>query len=74
MWLTRGEDRFFDPQLAPDGRSVAFVGLATGVHVVELDSGRVRHAGPGTRPTWTPDSRWVIYERTEDDGEDVVGS
>ncbi len=67
--LTQGEDRFFDPVLSPDGTRVVFVGLATGIHVMEIDGGELAHLGPGTRPTWTPDGRWVLFERTRDDGQ-----
>ncbi len=72
--LTRGEDRFFDPQLSPDGHAVVFVGLTTGVHVLRLQDRRLTHPGPGTAPVWTPDSRWVLFERTTDDGARLTGS
>ncbi len=73
-WLTRGQDRFLDPVLSPDGTRVAFVGLATGLHVARLDTGAVRHLGAGTRPCWTPSGDHVVFERTDDDGEEIVGS
>jgi len=71
--LTQGEDKFFDPVVSPDGKRVALVGLATGIHVLDLDSRlAVAHAGPGTHPAWTPDSRWVLFERTGDDGHELT--
>ena len=71
--LTQGEDKFFDPVISPDGGKVAIVGLATGIHVLDLHSGlALAHAGPGTHPAWTPDGRWVLFERTGDDGHDRV--
>jgi Tol biopolymer transport system component len=73
-WLTHGQDRFIDPVISPDGTAVAFVGLTSGVHVAQLATGEVRHLGPGTRPCWTPQSDHVLFERTEDDGEQIVGS
>ena len=72
--LTWGEDRFFDPQVSPDGQWVAVVGLADGIHLVEVDSGRIVMLGPGTHPAWTPDSAWLLFERTEDDGHAILGS
>lgn len=67
--LTQGEDKFFDPVVSPDGARVAIVGLTTGIHVLDLNSGlALAHPGPGTHPAWTPDSRWVLFERTGDDG------
>ena len=66
--LTQGEDRFFDPQLSPDGRWLAFVGLASGLHVMDLQRDMLHHLGPGGRPAWSPDSAWLVFERTQDDG------
>ena len=67
--LTQGEDQFFDPVASPDGTKVAIVGLTTGVHVFDLQTRlALAHTGPGTHPAWTPDSRWVLFERTGDDG------
>ncbi len=69
--LTQGEDKFFDPVASPDGGQVAVVGLTTGIHVFDLLTGdATAHAGPGTHPAWTPDGRWVLFERTGDDGHD----
>lgn len=72
--LTQGEDRFFDPVLSPDGTRVAFVGVATGIHVLEIAGGELTHLGPGTRPSWTPDGRWILFERTRDDGERMTSA
>jgi Tol biopolymer transport system component len=66
--LTRAEDRFFGPRLSPDEARVAFVGLATGIHVLNLSDGSLVHLGAGTRPVFTPDSRFVLFERVLDDG------
>jgi len=73
LWLTHGEDRFFDALISPGGGHVAFVGLHTGVHVIDLYTGRaVAHGGPGTHPTWTPDGAQVVFQRTEDDGYHLI--
>ncbi len=67
-------DRFFAPKLSTDGNKVAYTGIATGVHVYDLLTGTRTHLGPGTAPSWSPDSRTLAYERTEDDGHNVVAS
>ena len=67
-------DKFFAARPSPDGRRVAFLGLTTGVHVVDLATMRVTHLGAGTAPTWSPDGRFLVFERTEDDGHDIVAS
>jgi hypothetical protein len=73
--LTHGEDRFFDPVVSPDGRYVAVVGMNSGIHVIDLQTRlAVAHGGRGTHPAWSPDSGWVVFERTEDDGMQVTGA
>ena len=72
--LTQGEDRFIDPSISPDGGHVAFVGLTSGVHVIDLRSRELSHLGAGTRPAWSADGGYVLFERSQDDGMNVTGS
>ena len=65
--VTRGEDRFYDPLSSPDGRFLAFTGLTTGLHVLDLGSGALWHLGPGRWPAWTPAGS-LVFERDADDG------
>lgn len=63
------QGRVLNPALSPDGASVAFEEMGGGLVVVRLDgSGRV-DLGPGSRPSWSPDGRWVAAQVTTDDGE-----
>jgi Tol biopolymer transport system component len=72
--LTQGEDRFYDPVLSPDGRRVAFSGLITGLHVMELDSGELAHLGPGRWPAWHPRGALLVFERNSDDGHGLTSA
>ncbi|MCP4448494.1 MAG: hypothetical protein GY811_24600 [Myxococcales bacterium] len=67
-------DRFFAPKLSPDESKIAFTGLATGVHVYDIASKTLIRVGSGTAPAWSPDSKSLAFERTEDDGHNIVGS
>ena len=71
--LTAGEDRFFEAVASPRGELVAAVGLTTGIHVLEVESGLTVYAAEGTHPSWTPDGRWLLFERTQDDGHRLTG-
>ncbi len=66
--------RFFTPLLSPDGTKIAYTGLATGVHVYNIAKKTQTRIGSGTAPTWSPDSGALAFERTEDDGHNIVGS
>jgi len=67
-------DRFFGAVVSPDGDKVVFQGLATGLHVYVRSTATLRAIGPGTAPAWSPDSTWLVFEVTEDDGHDLVAS
>lgn len=67
-------DRFFGAVISPDGDKVVFQGLVTGLHVYSKSTGKVVSVGPGTAPAWSPDSQRLVFEVTEDDGHDLMGS
>ena len=67
-------DRFFGEVVSPDGDKVAFLGLTTGIYVYTRSTGSLVHIGRGTAPAWSSDSRRLVFERTEDDGHDIVAS
>jgi len=67
-------DRFYGEVVAPDGDKVAFLGLTTGIYVYTRSTGALVHVGRGTAPAWSPDSARLVFERTEDDGHDILAS
>lgn len=67
-------DRFFGAVVAPDGDKVVFQGLVTGLHIYTRSTGTVISVGPGTAPAWSPDSKRLVFEVTEDDGHDLIAS
>ena len=67
-------DRFFGAVVSPDGEKVVFQGLVTGLQVYSRSTGKVVYVGPGTAPAWSPDSKRVVFEVTEDDGHELIAS
>lgn len=63
-------DRYFAPQVSEDGRWVAFEGLSTGLYLHETREGRTFHLGAGSHPRFG--GRYLVFERTEDDGHQVT--
>ncbi|HEX9109446.1 MAG TPA: PDZ domain-containing protein, partial [Longimicrobiales bacterium] len=63
----------YHPYWSPDSKKVAFVDQAMKVHVVDVASGAdkvvdkasyyTHGALAGWRPSWSPDSRWLAYQR-----------
>lgn len=67
-------DRFFGVVISPDGEKAVFQGLVTGLHVYSRATGKVVSVVPGTAPAWSPDSKKLVFEVTEDDGHDLTAS
>ena len=67
-------DRFFGAVIAPDGDRVAFQGLTTGIYIYTRSTRSLVHVGRGTAPAWSPDSKRLAFERTEDDGHEILAS
>jgi len=67
-----------EPRWAPDGRRIAFDRLRLkgdgeqqqAVFIVSAEGGRVRRLTPwrlnSEHPTWSPDSRWIIFDNSPD--------
>jgi len=61
----------FQPLFSPDGKEVAYLHERTGVHVLNLESGKVRTLYPAGRNysysdgdqefRWTPDGKWLFF-------------
>lgn len=71
--LTGNEDRYFNPTPSPDGDSIVYQGLYTGLYMANADgSGEPIYLGQGTNPTWLPDGSGVVFDRTQDDGHHLI--
>ncbi|WP_420456903.1 hypothetical protein [Rubrivirga sp.] len=67
-------ERLLNVTPSPDGTRIAFEVVGGHLFVSGLDgSGRV-DLGPGGRPSWSPDGRWVVFQTTEDDGHQFTAS
>ena len=71
---TVGDDKFYRPQLSPDGRKLIYQGLATGIHMRYVGSGRTISVGPGNHPAWFADSRRIVFDLSLDDGLDILSA
>jgi len=65
-------DRYLEPSLAGD--HVVFWGMSTGLLAHRLADGALVRLGDGAHPRVGPEGRWLVFERSADDGHAVVAS
>lgn len=53
---------------SPDQARVAFEVMGGNLYVINGDGTGLVDLGRGHRPQWSPDGRWVVYMRSQDDG------
>lgn len=60
--------------VSPDQTKVAFEIMGGNLFVMNVDGTGLTDLGRGHRPQWSPESRWVVYMRSEDDGYQYTAS
>ncbi len=71
--ITASDDRYYNPQVSPDGNWVAFEGLTSGVYVAPTDgSSDPVFVSSGNNPSWLPDSGGLLFDQTTDDGHNLT--
>jgi|SRR5690625_641464 len=65
---------YLNPQVSPDGEKIAFEIYGGNLYVMNIDGTRLTDLGPGNRPQWSPDSRYILANRTTDDGHDITSA
>lgn len=65
---------YLDIQLSPDESKVAFQQVGGNIYVLSLQNNKLIEIGPGHRPRWSADSRFITYMLTKDDGYNFTSS
>jgi len=72
--LTPEQGRYYAPILSPDGKMVVVNSMGVGIFIINLETAEVISVGKGTNPRWSPDGNKIVYEITEDNGEEITSS
>ncbi len=68
------EQQYLNLVLAPDLSKVAFEVKGGNLHVMNVDGSGVIDLGPGHRPQWSPQSDYLVYMITGDDGQQFLAA
>jgi Tol biopolymer transport system component len=60
--------------VSPDGLRVAFEIIGGNMYSMNIDGTNLVDLGTGYRPAWSPDSEYIVYMITEDDGHQYTSS
>lgn len=60
--------------VSPDGQKLAFEVYAGNLYISDINGNNLIDLGRGEAPAWSPDSRFLSFMITEDDGHDITGS
>ncbi len=58
----------FNSAISPDGTKVVFQVSGLGLHVADVNGQNLKQIGQGEQATWTPDGKYVVVTKVEDDG------
>jgi Tol biopolymer transport system component len=60
--------------VSPDGQKLAFEVYGGNLYISDMNGNNLIDLGRGEAPAWSPDSRYLSFMKTEDDGHDITGS
>lgn len=63
---------YLNLQVSPDGKKLAFEILGGNLYVMNVDGTQLIDLGPANRPSWSPDSKYVVANKIKDDGHNIT--
>lgn len=81
--LSSSDEKSFEPikgmqainlAISPDRSKIAFEIVGGNMFVMNLSTLELTDLGVGHRPDWSPDSKYIVYMITEDDGHNITAS
>ncbi len=75
--ITQEELSFGSPRISPDGKQVALAIAGEGtqnIWIYDLEGESLRRLtfGSGSVETWSPDGKWIIFQRVDEDGRRTI--
>lgn len=70
--ISDDRDTYYLPVVSPDGKRILYEGLVSGIHLADIDGKNSVLAGRGNNPRWSADGKWIVYDITTDDGNEIT--
>ena len=61
-------ERYINLEVSPDGTKLVFEVVGGHFYIMNTDGSGLKDLGIGYRPQWSPNSQYLVYMVTEDDG------
>lgn len=68
------QDRISSYAVSPDGAHIVYSTVGQNLWLAEINGENRVRLGSGIAPSWSPNSDWVVYMLTEDDGHKILNS
>ncbi len=65
---------YLNLQVSPDGTKLAFEVYGGNLYVMNVDGTGLIDLGVAYRPAWSPDSQYIVANKTEDNGHDITSA
>lgn len=65
---------YLNLEVSPDGKKLAFEVYGGNLYVMNIDGSGLMDLGRANRPSWSPDSKYVVAMMAEDNGENITKS
>ena len=72
--LEKGGNTFYLPRYSKDGKMSLLHSLEGDIFLVFLEDGKIEKVAFGTNVRFSPDGRFIVFEKTYDDGHNIVSS
>ncbi len=68
------DEECINVRISPDGKKISYEVLGGNLHVINIDGSNQVDLGRGYNARWAPDSEYLVYMVTEDDGYQFLAS
>lgn len=64
----------YGPSFSPDGKKLILNCISKGIYLYDIETRAISFVSPGNNPRWSPDSKKIVFNISEDDGENITSS